>query len=128
MTSICRKANSEGNPVWIPSAFSVRCMQCLMSACRLQHVQPGKSFRCRACHCCADQYALPQYTIFFAGRPHQTQVSERCSCRNGIQRLVTPPSSSLIAFSQATSPHHIALMKPGFVFAISVNSSFVAAV
>ena len=45
-----------------------------------------------------------------------------------MQRLVTPPSSSLISFSHLTSPHHIALIKPGLLSARSLNSSFVTAV
>lgn len=62
----------------------------------------------------------------FAGLPQCTHTSPSFSCANGIH-LVVAPVSSLMAVSQASSPHHIALMNPCFFSRISVNSSqFVA--
>jgi transposase len=47
--------------------------------------------------------------------PQQTHVLATVSCSKGIQRDV-PPVSALICSSQPNSPHHIAFIKPGFVF------------
>ena len=46
-----------------------------------------------------------------------------CSSSNGMQRDFTPPVTSLSFSSQAESPHHIALIKPGWFLAMSRNSS-----
>ena len=62
-----------------------------------------------------DQYALPQYTIFFAGFPQQTHFAPSgISCSsNGMQREVAVVSA-LIWSSQETSSHQNAFTKPGF--------------
>ena len=59
--------------------------------------------------------------------PQQTQVSDKCSCSKGIQREETP-ASSLSFSSQAWSPHHMALIKPGFSSAVFFISSKLTAV
>ena len=41
--------------------------------------------------------------------PQQTQVSDKCSCSKGMQRLERP-ASSFIFSSQARLPHHMVLM------------------
>ena len=43
----------------------------------------------------------------------QAQVSPKCSCFRGIQREDIP-AASFIFSSQASSPHHMVLMKPPF--------------
>src|SRR5699024_11434597 len=65
--------------------------------------------------------AFAQYTSSFASFPQQTHVSEILSCSSGIQRDVADVSS-LIFSSQASSPHHIALMNPPLFSRTSLNS------
>ena len=75
----------------------------------------------------AYQYARPQYTIFLAGLPQQTHLSESCSWSKGMQREVAPVSS-LILSSHSWQPHHMAFTKPGFSLMVSSNSAKVVAV
>ena len=52
---------------------------------------------------------LPRKPYQLQALPQQTHVSETDSCSNGIQREVAPVSF-FDSFSQASSPHHMALI------------------
>ena len=70
---------------------------------------------------------MPQTTMLLAGLPHTGQMSDRCSCSKGIQRLESP-ACSFMASSQATSPHNMVLITPVFYSTMDLTSSNVVAV
>ena len=49
--------------------------------------------------------------MVLAGLPQTGQTSEIVSCSKGMHRLLSP-ACSFMASSQASSPHHMVLIKP----------------